>query len=514
MGHQFAQIAFTDTVRDIQTAMGSRAGYARMDDGEDYNHILSEREAGFISERDSFYMASVSETGWPYVQHRGGPTGFVKILDERTIGFTDYAGNRQYVSVGNFRHDDRVALFFMDYPNKTRLKMLGRVKVIESDHEDIASLDVEDYAAQIERGFVIKVEAFDWNCPQHITPRYTQNQVEQIIQPIVNENTAGVSVLGDGPMELVISGVRQLTPRIRAYEMRDPDGAELPPVKAGSHLVVPVMLANGETSVRHYSICSPPAHRDVYEIAVLREEDGEGGSVAVHQQFNIGMRLFCEKPDNYFELHNDTRPAVLIAAGIGITPIKSMAQTLKARGADMQLHYAGKSNAGMAFRDQLTRELGQQLSTYRSSRDEHMDVESILSNAPADAVFYACGPNRLIDAVSQAALTLGIESDRIRFERFTGDIDEEAKPIEVELERTGIVIQITPQQSILDGMLDAGIDVPFSCRTGNCRTCVVEVLDGEPDHRDSALSTFEKEQQQLMCPCVSRARTDKLVLDI
>ena len=503
--------------------MGSRAGYARMDEGEDYNHLLGEREATFISKRDSFYMASVSETGWPYVQHRGGPTGFVKILDERTIGFTDYAGNRQYVSVGNFKHDDRVALFFMDYPNKTRLKMLGRVKVIESDHADIASLDVEGYDAQIERGFVIKVEAFDWNCPQHITPRYTQNQVEQIIRPIINKNQglksnqadgAVAKALGDGPMELVISGVRQLTPRIRAYEMRDPDGAELPPVKAGSHLVVPVMLTNGEASVRHYSICSNPAQRDVYEIAVLREEDGEGGSVSVHEQFNLGLRLFCARPDNYFELHNDARPAVLIAAGIGITPIKAMAQTLKARGAAMHLHYAGKSDVQMAFRDQLTRELSQQMSTYRSSNDERMVVETILSDAPSDAVFYACGPNRLIDAINQAAVNLGIESDRICFERFTGDLDEEARPIEVELKRTGIAIQISPQQSILEGMLDAGVDAPFACRTGNCRTCIVKVLDGEADHRDSALSTFEREQEQLMCPCVSRARTDKLVLDL
>ena len=116
MAHKFAQITFTPTVRAIQSEEGSRTAYARFDGGEDHHNRLSAREATFIAARDSFYMATVSETGWPYVQHRGGPAGFVKVLDEHTIGFADYSGNRQYVSTGNLRSDNRVALFFMDYP--------------------------------------------------------------------------------------------------------------------------------------------------------------------------------------------------------------------------------------------------------------------------------------------------------------------------------------------------------------------------------------------------------------
>jgi predicted pyridoxine 5'-phosphate oxidase superfamily flavin-nucleotide-binding protein len=112
MGHKFAEIAFTDSVRQVQQQLGSRGGYASLDGGQDYNHRLSEREAEFIGARDSFYMASVSETGWPYLQHRGGPAGFVRIIDAHTIGFADFSGNRQYVSVGNLRRDDRVSLFF------------------------------------------------------------------------------------------------------------------------------------------------------------------------------------------------------------------------------------------------------------------------------------------------------------------------------------------------------------------------------------------------------------------
>ena len=188
MGHKFAEIAFTESVREVQSQLGSRSGYASLDGGEDSNNLLSEREASFISARDSFYMASVSETGWPYVQHRGGPASFVRVIDAQTIGFADFSGNRQYVSVGNLRKDDRVSLFFMDYPNRTRLKMLGRVRLVGDDEPELlAQLEMDDYRAVVERGFVIHIEAFDWNCPQHITPRYTEADMESTIAPLLQE---------------------------------------------------------------------------------------------------------------------------------------------------------------------------------------------------------------------------------------------------------------------------------------------------------------------------------------
>lgn len=526
MGHRFAEIAFTESVRELQTARGSRAVYAGVERGEDSNKVLGPREADFIRARDSFYMASVSETGWPYVQHRGGPVGFMRIIDEHTLGFADFSGNRQYVSTGNLRKDDRVSLFFMDYPNRTRLKLLGRVRLIDDDDvAGLAALEVEDYRARVERGFVIHVEAFDWNCPQHITPRFTQAQIDEIIAPLVEENralkaaavavrAARSAVLGDGPLELVISAVRQLTPRVRAFELRDPNGAELPAVEAGAHLEVPLMLADGTRTVRHYSICSNPARRDAYEIAVLREDSGRGGSRAVHEAFELGLRLRCGVPRNDFRLHADARPAVLIAAGIGITPIKAMAQALKARGNPLQVHYAGRSAQEMAFRDRLQREFTAQITLYRGDEGERLNVEAVLSSAPADALFYVCGPARMIDAVSRAAAALHIEPQRVRAERFEAVIDGNARPIALELRRSGRQLTVAADQSILDAMLAAGIDAPFGCRAGQCRSCAVEVLAGEPEHRDSALSAVERENEHLMCPCVSRAKGGHLVLDI
>lgn len=183
MPHKFADIMFTNTVKSIQTDFGSRKMYTRMEDTpEDYNHLISPSEAAFISARDSLYMATVSETGWPYVQHRGGPEGFVKILDETTLAMPDFRGNRQYVSVGNLTKDNRISLFFMDYPNKTRLKLIGRVELIGPGQPKImAKLQMPDYRGHIERGFLIKVEAFDWNCPQHITERYTMPDIEKSV---------------------------------------------------------------------------------------------------------------------------------------------------------------------------------------------------------------------------------------------------------------------------------------------------------------------------------------------
>lgn len=186
MPHQFFDIAFTPTVRAVQEDLGSRSSYARMDGLPDAaNHRLTEAEAAFIAARNSFYMATVGETGWPYIQHRGGPTGFVRVLDDATIGFADFRGNRQYVSVGNLMTDDRVSLFFMDYPNKTRLKMFGRARIVGLDDQAVlSSLEVPDYRARIERGFVITVEGFDWNCPQHITERYTPEEVRAATRPL------------------------------------------------------------------------------------------------------------------------------------------------------------------------------------------------------------------------------------------------------------------------------------------------------------------------------------------
>jgi predicted pyridoxine 5'-phosphate oxidase superfamily flavin-nucleotide-binding protein len=186
MAHRYAEIAFTPTVRAVQEALGSRQAYARHDGPEERNGVLGPREAAFIAERDSFYMASVSETGWPYVQHRGGPPGFLHVVDEKTLAFADFAGNRQYISTGNFQTNPRVALFLMDYPNQARLKILGRVRAFEASAapELAEELFPKGYRARVERAIVVEVAGFDWNCSQHITQRFTLAEVEALAAPL------------------------------------------------------------------------------------------------------------------------------------------------------------------------------------------------------------------------------------------------------------------------------------------------------------------------------------------
>lgn len=202
MGHKFAELAFTPNVKAEQALRGSRRAYEGFEQGEDHHEGLSPQEAAFIGLRDSFYMATVSETGWPYIQHRGGPAGFLKVLDERTIGFADFRGNRQYISVGNLRSDDRVSIFLMDYANRARLKILGRARIVDaSDEETLHRLALPDYRAQVEHGMLIGVEAFDWNCPQHITQRFTLAQIEAATEPLrkrIKELESALHKNGDG----------------------------------------------------------------------------------------------------------------------------------------------------------------------------------------------------------------------------------------------------------------------------------------------------------------------------
>jgi hypothetical protein len=189
MAESFYEIAFTPGVKDQQSGHGSRRQYERMEQALAGHNQLGTDEQQFIALRDSFYMASVSETGWPYIQHRGGAPGFVHVLGPHLIGFADLRGNKQYISLGNLTHDDRVALFFMDYPNQTRLKILGHAEIHE--HDDLAPTLIEQLHtaepnAVIERAILIRVSGFDWNCPQHITPRYTLPEFESALAPLRN----------------------------------------------------------------------------------------------------------------------------------------------------------------------------------------------------------------------------------------------------------------------------------------------------------------------------------------
>jgi len=183
MPHAYHAIVFGDAAKARQRAAGSRAAYARAEAAPLSGDRLGPAEADFIAARDSVYVATVTADGWPYVQHRGGPAGFMRVFDARMLGFADFAGNRQYVTLGNLDGDPRVALFFMDYAARRRLKMMGRMRATR-DAKTLARLATPGHRGRVERGFVIDVAAFDWNCPQHITPRFDAAALEAATAPL------------------------------------------------------------------------------------------------------------------------------------------------------------------------------------------------------------------------------------------------------------------------------------------------------------------------------------------
>jgi ferredoxin-NADP reductase/predicted pyridoxine 5'-phosphate oxidase superfamily flavin-nucleotide-binding protein len=533
MARAFTEITFTSSVKAAQARYGSLTANQSFEQAEDPRNLLTDREAEFIAGRDNFYQASVSETGWPYVQFRGGPKGFLKVLDERTIGYADFRGNVQYISTGNINADGRVSLILMDYPNRRRLKIWTRARIVHENEDPdlLARLEIPTYRARVERAVIMTVEAYDWNCPQHITPRFTEEEIKgyvaplrQRIQDLATENeslklngAALVEPLGNGPLELVVAGVRQLTPRIRAYELRRPDRGSLPLWTPGAHLSVPVRLPTGQTQIRTYSLMGDPTDRESYEIAVLREDSGRGGSAAVHREYGIGTLLHCSLPRNQFELHDDERPSVLIAGGIGITPMRAMALTLQASGRSFELHYTARTPIEMALRSDLQTRLGKQMRIYFSQDHEPtpLDIARVLAEAPPNAVIYVCGPVSLTDAVHREASQLGIAPERIRSEPFTASPKSRSNhPMQLRSARSGKTVTVAPEQPILEALITAGIDQRYDCRIGTCGTCATKVLDGAPDHRDSALSHAERTRGGLMCTCVSRALTDHLTLDL
>ena len=183
MTRKYTQLTFTESVKQVQQHYGSRSQGAKMEAMDWPDERLTNRESEFIAGRDGFYVATVGQDGWPYVQFRGGPKGFLRLLDDHTLAFADFRGNLQYITTGNIKNDNRVALFFMDYANRQRLKIMARAEVFDaSDRPDlIEQLADPRYQARIERAVIYHVEAFDWNCPQHITPRWTEDELAPMI---------------------------------------------------------------------------------------------------------------------------------------------------------------------------------------------------------------------------------------------------------------------------------------------------------------------------------------------
>ncbi|MEU6919239.1 PDR/VanB family oxidoreductase [Streptomyces olindensis] len=292
---------------------------------------------------------------------------------------------------------------------------------------------------------------------------------------------------------------------VLALTLRHPLGEPLPAWEPGAH--VDVLLGPGLE--RQYSLCGDPADRTAWRIAVLREPDGRGGSAHVHEQVREGDKIRVRGPRNNFRLE-PARRYRFVAGGIGITPILPMLAAAEAAGAEWTLLYGGRTRRSMAFGEELLR-YGDRVRVAPEDETGLLDLPSVLDDVPEDTLVYCCGPGPLLDAV-EARCPSGV----LRVERFRPKEQETGgdTEFEVELARSGRTLTVAPDVSVLDAVRAAGVEVLYSCTEGTCGTCETDVLDGEPDHRDSVLTDDERAAGETMLICVSRCRGKRLVLDL
>lgn len=317
--------------------------------------------------------------------------------------------------------------------------------------------------------------------------------------------------VGADALELVVARATRLTGRIVAYELRSLSGAALPAASAGSHLELPVRMPNGIVVARCYSIASDPADRTRYEVAVLRRKPA-GASFALHRGYRFATTLACAPPRNDFELHLGSHPAVLVAGGIGITPIRAMAAALQRDGRRYELHYVARSPAQMAWREAIAAQHAMRATFYysRTPADRAFDAAGLVATVPDDAILYVCGPSRLIESVRVAAARRGL---RVREERFDDEAGATHAGVELELVRSRRTVDVPPGVPLLDALLAAGIEAPYGCCAGRCGGCVQRIVAGEVEHRDEVLTDVERRAGRV-CLCVARPLSRKLALDL
>lgn len=301
---------------------------------------------------------------------------------------------------------------------------------------------------------------------------------------------------------------------IVCLELADPDGRSLPPFSAGAHIDVKTPTG----LVRQYSLCNDPSERHRYVIAVLREPRSRGGSVAMHETVRQGDRLAIRSPRNHFGLVPGVKRSLLLAGGIGITPILSMAHQLALSGGDFEMHYAARSTDRMAFLGRIRRSSFMakvRLHVDNGEPTQRLDLVAVLGGPDVGKHLYVCGPKGFMDAVVTTARSLGWPAANVHFEHFNAAPKGDAgAAFDVVLRKSCKVIRIPDGVTVLEALRASGIDVPVSCEQGVCGTCVTRVLDGVPDHRDVFLTDDERARNDQFMPCCSRAHTSELVLDL
>lgn len=336
---------------------------------------------------------------------------------------------------------------------------------------------------------------------------------------VVEADTAASSLVtasspaatAQGPLQARIVERQVVAQDIVSIELEGVDGQPLPPFGAGDHIDVRA----SSSLLRQYSLTGDPAVHGRYRLGILLDPKSRGGSAAIHADFQTGQVIEIGYPRNNFPLRLDVGHSVLFAGGIGITPILSMAYALATAGCSFELHYCGRSASRLAFIDELKR-LGDQVHVHLDDGPDHqrLDIDAVLASPAASRHLYVCGPNGFMDFVTSAAERAGWSTDTVHLERFGAEVNTDGAPFTVVAARSHVSFEVLPGERIAEKLLAHGISVPMSCQSGVCGTCLVNVVEGMPDHRDSVQTETEKASNRRITVCCSRSKTRRLVLDL
>ena len=458
---------------------------------------LSKYQMELISSADTFFVASAHEDHNVDASHRGGNPGFIQVISDKVICIPDYSGNSMFNTLGNFQSNPQAGLVFIDFYNKKFLQLTGEVKIlwkIEGNEKETGGTC---------RYWKIKIDSWiESHIPFGIEWEYLDSSP---FNPItVNQKP--------NELMLTVRKIKQESPHIKSFYLTDKNGNYLPGIEAGSHLKLKLGVGN-HSMVRHYSILSNPGERTHYQIAVLEEPNSRGGSKFMHHQVQEGDELHCEIAVNNFQLNEKAKHTILIAGGIGITPIYSMLQKLTKDKQSLNLHYTAKYQSDFIFSDNI-KVLADGDCQFYASREGglRLNLDAILKTPKNETHIYVCGPLRLINSAREISEKNGWNPDQIHFESFGSAPDENNKEVKLHLAISELFLTVPADISILDYLLEKNIEIPHQCKRGECGLCTTKVLAGTPEHKDLCLD--KDTQKTSMCLCVSRAKSKSLTLDL
>ncbi|MFC1749238.1 pyridoxamine 5'-phosphate oxidase family protein [Pseudomonadota bacterium] len=475
---------------------------------------FNDRQRALITTADTFFVASAHPERGVDASHRGGHAGFVHFVNDRQLRIPDFAGNSMFNTLGNIASYPYAGLVFIDFERGRLLQLTGKAEIlwdIDDPTEETGGTRRYwqfDLSAWQESTLPFHLEWEFMDYSPHI-PEIIPEPTQQAFSTAPVNHTPTTNIL-----ELKVERIQNETSRIKSFRLCALEGGLLPAFQPGTHLQVKVRLPSGQQANRHYSLLSDPNDRQAYKIGVLAEPSGRGGSLYMHQQLHEGDVIECRVPKNDFPMAASASHTILIAGGIGITPMLSMMHKLAAEQQSFEMHYSGRTYSSLAFRDTIEKRAGDRAHFYASSEPDgrRLELSVLLSMPKAGTHVYVCGPHGLINAVRETAAALGWPPAQIHFESFGVQSLPDDKPIELHLARSNKQLTVPAEQTILDTLLGAGINVPHDCKRGECSMCTTQVLEGEVDHRDLCLSSDEKETS--MCLCVSRVRGGALKLDL